>query len=42
MVWHALKEARAQKSNLASICLDTANPDGSILHKLIVFANNFL
>ena len=25
MVWHALKEARAQKSNLAVIWLDIAN-----------------
>ena len=38
MVWHALKEARAQKSNLAAIWLDIANAYGSILHKLIVFA----
>ena len=38
MVWHALKEARAQKSNLAVIWLDIANAYGSIPHKLIVFA----
>ena len=38
MVWHALKEARAKKSNLAVIWLDIANAYGSILHKLIVFA----
>ena len=38
MVWHALKEARAQKSNLAVIQLDIANAYGSIPHKLIVFA----
>ena len=37
MVWHALKEARAQKSNLAIIWLDIANASGSIPHKLIVF-----
>ena len=30
MVWHALKEARAQKSNLAIIWLDIANAYGSI------------
>ena len=40
MVWHALKEARAQKSNLAVIWLDIANAYGSIPHKLIVFALN--
>ena len=34
MVWHALKEARAKKSNLAVIWLDTANAYGSIPHKL--------
>ena len=38
MVWHALKEARAQKSNLAVIWLDIANAYWSIPHKLIVFA----
>ena len=38
MVWHALKEATAQKSNLAVIWLDIANAYGSIPHKLIVFA----
>ena len=38
MVWHALKEARAKKSNLAVIWLDIANAYGSIPHKLIVFA----
>ena len=38
MVWHALKEARAQKSNLAVIWLDIANAYGSIPHKLIAFA----
>ena len=37
MVWHALKEARAQRSNLAVIWLDIANAYGSIPHKLIVF-----
>ena len=37
MVWHALKEARAQKSNLAIIWLDIANTYGSIPHKLIAF-----
>ena len=36
MVWHALKEARTQKSTLATIWLDIANAHGSILHKLIV------
>ena len=30
MVWHALKEARAKKSNLAVIWLDIANAYGSI------------
>ena len=30
MVWHALKEARAQKSNLATTWLDIANTYGSI------------
>ena len=38
MVWHALKEARAKKSNLAVIWLDIANAYGSIPHKLIIFA----
>ena len=38
MVWHALKEASTQKSNLAVIWLDIANAYGSIPHKLIVFA----
>ena len=38
MVWHALKEARTQKSNLPVIWLDIANVYGSIPHKLIVFA----
>ena len=38
MVWHALKEARTQKSTLATMWLDNANACGSIPHKLIVFA----
>ena len=38
MVWHTLKEARAQKSNLAVIWLDIANAYESIPHKLIVSA----
>ena len=38
MVWHALKEAQDQKSNLAVIWLDIANAYGFICHKLIVFA----
>ena len=38
MVWHALKEARAQKSNLAIMWLDLANAYGSIPHRLIAFA----
>ena len=38
MIWHALKEARTQKSTLATIWLDIANRYGSIAHKLIVFA----
>ena len=38
MVWHALKEARAQKTNLATIWLDIANAYKSIPHKLIVSA----
>ena len=33
MVWHALKQARAQKSNLAVIWFDIANAYGSIPHK---------
>ena len=37
MVWYALKVARAQKSNLATIWLDTANTYGSNPRKLIVF-----
>ena len=37
MNWHALKEARAKKSNLAVIWLDIANAYGSIPHKLVVF-----
>ena len=37
MVWYALKMARAQKSNLATIWLDTANANGSNPHKLIIF-----
>ena len=40
MVWHALKEARAQKSNLAIIWLGIANAYGSIPPKLIAFALN--
>ena len=38
MVWHAPKEARAKKSNLAVIWLEIANAYGSHLRKLIVFA----
>ena len=38
MVWHALKEAKVQKSKLAIIWLDIANACGSIPHKLIAFA----
>ena len=38
MVWYALKETRAQNSNLAIIWLDIANAYGSIPHKLIAFA----
>ena len=38
MVWHALKEARAQKSNLAVIWLGNANAYRSIPHEVIVFA----
>ena len=38
MVWHALKEGRAQKSHLATIWLDIANAYGSIPHKLTLFA----
>ena len=33
MVWHALKEAKAQKSNLATIWFNTANAYRSIPHK---------
>ena len=33
MVWHALKEARAKRSNLAVTWLDIANAYGSIPHK---------
>ena len=40
MVWHALKEARAQKSNFAIIWLGIANAYGSIPQKLIAFALN--
>ena len=40
MVWHALKEVRAQKSNLGTIWLGIANASGSISHKLIAFALN--
>ena len=39
MVLHAPKEARAQKSTLATIWLDIANTYRlSLTHKLIVFA----
>ena len=37
MFWNALKEARTQKSTLATIWLDIANVYGSIPHKVIVF-----
>ena len=37
MVLHAVKEARAQRFNLAVMWLDIANTYGSIPHKLIVF-----
>ena len=37
MVWHALKEARAKKPNLAVIWLNIANAYGFIPQKLIVF-----
>ena len=37
MVWHAPKEARAQKTNLSIIWLNIANAYGSIPHKLIFF-----
>ena len=37
IVWHALKEARTQKSTLATTWLDIANAYGFIPHKLIVF-----
>ena len=36
MVWHALKEARAKKSNLAVIWLDIANAYGSIPNKVVI------
>ena len=32
MAWHALKEARAKKSNLAVMWLDIANAYGPIFH----------
>ena len=35
MVWHAPKEARAQKTNLSIIWLNIANAYGSIPHELI-------
>ena len=38
MVWHALKEARMEKSTLATIWLDIANTYRSIPHKLVIFA----
>ena len=38
MIWHALKVARAQNPNVATIRLDIANGYGSILHKSIVSA----
>ena len=38
MIWHALKKARAQESNLATTWLHIANAYGSIPRKLIVFA----
>ena len=37
-IWSALKEARSNKSDLATIWLDIANAYGSIPHKLIFFA----
>ena len=37
-VWHALKVAGAQKSNLATIWFHIANASGSITHKFFVFA----
>ena len=37
MVWHPLKEARAQKSNSATICLEIGHGSGSIPDKLISF-----
>ena len=37
-VWSALKEARSNKSDLATIWLDIANAYGSVPHKLIFFA----
>ena len=36
MFWHAVKEARAKKSNLAVIWLDIANAYGFIPHKLVL------
>ena len=38
MVWSALKEARSNKKDLASVWLDIANAYGSIPHRLIFFA----
>ena len=38
IIWHALKKAQAQRSNLAITSFDIANAYGSIPHKLIVFA----
>ena len=38
MVWSALKEARSNKTDLATIWLDIANAYGSIPHRLIFFA----
>ena len=40
MIWHALKEARYQKSNLAIILLDIANACARVPRKLIDFALN--
>ena len=37
MVWHALEEARSQKSTSATIWLDIANAYGFTPHKLIAF-----
>ena len=36
IVWHALKEARARKSNLAVIWLNITNAYGSIAHNLFL------